>query len=355
MPGRQKPVGSQVYSSNMHKATAHDPTPFLLLLDHVGGSAAVADGEWREWHITRVAGAGNNLLYHASSAAHDLAIKFTIRDERDRAGREYAALLALQQAGLAIAPAPLWLDRDRYTQPVVVQSWLEGTVIGAPPAGDDEWQQLLEHYLTVHTVTSPTIGAPLKPAALNMHSAADGLGCIRQQLAYIPAPEQPAELRELVNQIERMSFAQWPAPPFALCRVDPNTLNFVRRPGVWASVDWENSGWGDPAFEIADLITHPAYADVPSERWEWLIDAYCARRDDPDAAMRIRVYHRLMLVWWVARLARMLYEIPRGGDQRLVTRPAGWMAGIQEKYARYLEQALMFLAPAAHDSSEQAR
>ena len=328
----------------MHKPAVHDPTPFLPLLDHLGRSASRADGEWRDWRITRVVGAGNNLLFRTSSAAHDLAIKFTIRDERDRAGREYAALLALQQAGLAIAPKPLWLDRDRYTQPVVVQSWLEGTKLAAPPADDDEWQCLLEHYLTVHTVIPATIGTSLQPAALNMHSAADGLGRIRQQLAYISAPEQPPELREMIRQIERTAFPQWPAPPLALCRVDPNTLNFVRRPNAWASVDWENSGWGDPAFEIVDLITHPAYAAVPAERCEWLVDAYCARCGDPGAAIRIRVYHRLMLVWWVARLARMIYEVPRGGDQRLVTRPAGWMADIREKYERYLKMALIFIA-----------
>jgi hypothetical protein len=325
----------------MQEATAHDPTPFLPLLDHVGSSAAVANGEWREWHITRVGGAGNNLLYHASSAAHDLAIKFTIRDERDRAGREYAALLALQQAGLAIAPEPLWLDRDRYTQPVVVQSWLEGAVLAVPPAGDDEWQRLLDHYVAIHTLTPADSHIALPAAVLDLRSANDCLREIHRQLSFIPESEQPADLRALIQNAEQARLPVWPTPQLALCRVDPNTLNFVRRPNTWASVDWEYSGWSDPAYEIADMITHPAYADVPSERWEWLIDAYCARRDDPDAAMRIRVYHRLMLVWWVARLARMLYEIPRGGDQRLVTRPVGWMADVQEKYARYIQMTLI--------------
>jgi len=46
-----------------------------------------------------------------------------------------------------------------------------------------------------------------------------------------------------------------------------------------------------------------------------------------------------MLIWWVARLARMLYEAPRGGDQRLVTRPDGWLEDIRQKYGRYLELA----------------
>jgi thiamine kinase-like enzyme len=322
--------------AKMDEFTAHDPTPFLPLLDHLGSSAAVADGEWRDWHITCVAGAGNNLLFRATGGAHDLAIKFTIRDARDRAGREYDALRALQQAGLAIAPVPLWLDRHRYAQPVVVQSWLEGTVLVVPPAGDDEWQCLLDHYLAIHTLT-PASGIVLPQAVLNMHSAADGLARIRQQLAYMPALEQPAALHELIRNVEAARLPDWPTPPSALCRVDPNTLNFVRQPNAWASVDWENAGWGDPAYEIADLITHPAYLDVPPERLEWLIDAYCAScGDDSSAATRLRVYRLLMLIWWVARLARTLYEVPRGGDRRLVERPEGWLDEMRAKYERYL-------------------
>jgi thiamine kinase-like enzyme len=174
---------------------------------------------------------------------------------------------------------------------------------------------------------------------LNFASADDGICEIRRQLAYMPPSEQPAELRELVKHVDQAALPGWPAPQRTLCRVDPNTLNFVRRDTSWASVDWENGGWGDPAFELADLITHPSYAVVPAERWEWLIAAYCAQRSDTAAETRIRVYHRLMLIWWVARLARMLYEIPRGGDRRLVTRPDGWQADIRAKYERYLGMA----------------
>jgi hypothetical protein len=104
---------------------SHQLPALLPLVDYLAAGGAQA-GEWRGWRITRVAGAGNNLLYRATGDRHDLAIKFTIRDDRDRAGREYHALLALEQVGLAIAPAPLWLERERYAQPVVVQTWLAG-------------------------------------------------------------------------------------------------------------------------------------------------------------------------------------------------------------------------------------
>jgi thiamine kinase-like enzyme len=317
----------------------HKP-PFLALLDHLGTSAVLANGEWHEWRISRVAGAGNNLIFRATSDEYDLAIKFAIRDERDRAGREHAALLALQQVGMSIAPAPLWLDRHSYAQPVVAQSWLAGDVLAAPPADDHEWQCLLDHYLAIHTLTPASIPEiALAPAVLNFGSTADGLREIRRQLSYVPEPAQPAGLRELMRNIMQMAPPVWSPPRLGLCRVDPNTLNFVRRDTTWASVDWENSGWGDPAFEISDLITHPAYAAVSAERSEWLIETYCAQRGDTGTATRIRVYHLLMLVWWAARLARMLYEVPRGGDRRLVARPEGWHIDIRAKYERYLGMA----------------
>lgn len=40
-----------------------------------------------------------------------------------------------------------------------------------------------------------------------------------------------------------------------------------------------------------------------------------------------------------ARFARLLYEVPRGLDERLVTRPAGWEATAPRQYQRYLARA----------------
>jgi hypothetical protein len=113
----------------------------------------------------------------------------------------------------------------------------------------------------------------------------------------------------------------------------------LRRSSGWASVDWENSGWGDPAFEIADLITHPAYEAVAQARWDWLIDAYVERTGDRTAALRARTYLTILLAWWVVRLARYLYEVPRGLDQRLVSHPPDWQAETERKYARYVARA----------------
>ena len=139
----------------------------------------------------------------------------------------------------------------------------------------------------------------------------------------IPDEHYPEQLKSLLAKLE--TFPDGPpasASPVALCHVDANTLNFLRHPDGWRSVDWENAGWGDPAFEIVDTMTHPQYMDVPETRWDWVVEQYGKMSGDETAVARIRRTYPLMLVWWVARLARALYEIPLGMDERLVKRPS---------------------------------
>ena len=57
------------------------------------------------WRITRISGGRNLLFYRARVPQNDVAIKFAVPDKCDRAGPEYTALAALQQAGLALNPA----------------------------------------------------------------------------------------------------------------------------------------------------------------------------------------------------------------------------------------------------------
>jgi hypothetical protein len=309
------------------------------LITYLSQPDLAPDSAWHGWRIQRIGGGQNNLLYHAEGPEGDFAVKFTIRDKRDRAGREHTALRALRAAGLAIAPEPILLDRTTYPQPVVVQTWLAGEVGAVPPADDDGWWALLSHYAMIHSIR-PGSGRPrLRRAVLTMRSAAEGRREIRRQMAAFPRPAHPVEARELLRQIEATAFPSWPPPPEALCRVDPNIRNFVRRPVGWASVDWENGGWGDPAYEIADLMAHPAYDGVSAARWEWVIATYCSLCQDPGAETRIRAYYPLMLAWWVARLARMRYDLSHGQDRRLVAWPEGWGAEVQTKYARYLDLA----------------
>lgn len=299
-------------------------------------------GEVHGWRVTLVTGGANNRLYRLRGPAGDLAAKFTLRDDRDRAGREHAALRTLADACLDVAPRPLLLAEDRYPLPLVVQTWLEGDVRPEPPSDEEGWRCLVQQFAAIHTVVSERTTAPLQRAVLTMVDAADGQAQVAVQAARVPAAEWPHGLADLLRRVAGCQFPRWPAPALALCRCDPNPSNFIRRPGAWASVDWENAGWGDPAFELADLFAHPRYEALSAERRASLIERYCALPPhDRDAGMadRVSVYLALMLAWWTARLARYLYEAPRGLDERLVARPAGWLAEARGKYDRWLARA----------------
>lgn len=214
------------------------------VLDYLANHSPERKSEWDGWRISRVAGGTNNLIYRATGPAGDLAVKFTLRDRRDRAGREYNALLALDQAGLEIAPRPLCLDRRSYPQPVVVQTWMPGTNSAAMPANDGEWTRLLEHFAAIHSLTPGRTSAPIKKAFLIFESALAGKRAVRQELKRLPQQARPAELITFVDKLDANRFPSWPSPSPALCRVDPNITNFIRQPERWVSVDWENSGWG---------------------------------------------------------------------------------------------------------------
>jgi aminoglycoside phosphotransferase (APT) family kinase protein len=317
-----------------------DPQPRLLpLLDYLAATGPTIAGHFREWQIEPVTGGRNNLLYRVRNQNGDYAVKFTIRDDRDRAGSEYRALLALQKAGLDVAPQPVLLEQARYRQPVVVQTWIEGAKIGVAPSSDADWHALIQHFVAIHAITPDKTAIGLGAAVLTMDSAASALQQIDRQLVHLPRLERSTALQSLVDRVERASFPSWPQPEMALCRGDPNPQNFFRRSTGLASVDWEYGGWGDPAWDLADLMSHPAYLDVPPSRLSALVDRYCPSDHDRGFAIRVQVYHRLLLVWWAARFARLLYEDGRVTDERLTPRAPSWRTEAENNYREYLRRA----------------
>jgi aminoglycoside phosphotransferase (APT) family kinase protein len=185
--------------------------------------------------------------------------------------REFGSLTTLRQVGLAIAPEPILLDRETYQQPVIVQSWLDGRVSAEPPVAEPKWQRLVEHLVLVRSVTPHATALSLPWATINADNAVQGQERVLDQVAQIPVRARPGSLTSILPLFTGHDFPTWSKAPVTLCRLDNNLTNYVRRPGPWASVDWEYSGWGDPAFEVANLVTHVACKDVPPSRWQCLL------------------------------------------------------------------------------------
>ncbi|HRQ39846.1 MAG TPA: phosphotransferase [Chloroflexota bacterium] len=144
----------------------------------------------------------------------------------------------------------------------------------------------------------------------------------------------------MLTRLEKRQFPDWHTPQLTLLHCDPNPRNFVRRPSGWLAVDWENSGWGDPALEIADLIAHAAYMDVLPETWEWVVGVVADRWGDDKAVARIWAYYPLILTFWVVIFAQSMYELAHNlPNARLAPRPLDWAETIPQKYEHYLALA----------------
>ena len=299
---------------------------------------------WQNWRIRHVGGGMNGRLFRATGPAGDVAVKFAIRDERDRAGREWAALSMLAGKSATLAPRPLLLERDRYAHQVIVQSWLDGESTDATPADDAAWEALCRHLLEVHSLPMSPVHPAIRPVVLSVTSASDALRAISFQHSCMPRTDWSQAVNDLVDQALSLTWPRWPSPPLCFCRGDPNIRNFIRRPLSWASVDWEYSGWGDPAFEIADFLAHAAHVTWPRRQKSLLVNLYCARSGDTTIRERIPVYETLMLVWWTLRLGRLLPEARSGADTRLAGLSHYWYEEKLELQQQYLQLAAAALA-----------
>lgn len=316
-----------------------EPRSFAELLAFLSDTKPIASGFCREWQFARANGGANNLVYRAAGPDGTFAVKFCVRDERDRVGREYKALSLLQRRREQLAPKPVELERERYFAPVVVQTWLGGEVLLEPPASVAAWEPLLAYYAALHRVIPTYEENSVSRALHTATSVAEGKALVRRQLAHLPDEAYPPGLHELLVRFERWPGPSWPEPRLSLCRVDPNVTNFIRTEHGLRSVDWENSGWGDPAFEVADLLAHPAYGPVSAETAAQVARHYADLSANRAAPARIVTYFHIVLVYWVVRFARTLYEVPRGLDERMVARPKAWREDTARKFRTYLELA----------------
>lgn len=207
-----------------------------------------------------------------------------------------------------------------------------------PPQTDAAWRRLLQLYAEVHSVTPEMTRLPIREAVFGATSPGEAKRLVWEQADRIPQRARPTELRALLKTLASVRASNLKGKR-ALCHVDANVGNFVVCSEGLRAVDWEGSGWSDPAFEVANLMTHPAYLSVTGTRWEWVVDTYAHLSLDSAIVARIRAYYPLLVVFWVARLARSLYEVPRGLDERLVQRPDSWQEDAARKYQHYLELA----------------
>lgn len=300
--------------------------------------------EWCGWQIRPVV-SGNNLLFRATRDGADLAIKLLIRDERNRAQREFSALTLLESLGSPVAPRPIFLDLDSYRHAVLAQTWVDGQMLQSAPDDDSTWLRILQTYHAVHRIGlddimrqgvafDQTVSSTLPDQAVS-----DIIAYAQQ----VPPEYHTEALAGLIDALVRMRIPTIRRSS-CLCHGDPNVRNMIVTSGGARLVDWEYSGINDPAHEIAALMSHPVGGLPGEERWRWLAEQYALLSGEPDMLLRIRLHYALRLAWWCVRLLFGRYVLLQRPSHRLVGPQAEEEISTLENIDRYFSRAHMQLS-----------
>jgi thiamine kinase-like enzyme len=274
-----------------------------------------------------------------------VAVKFLIRDERQRAQREWSALTLLEHLRVPLGPRPLYCDLARMPHAVVVQTWLEGEVLQAPPTDDATWLQILQMYATLHQVQPADVqryGIEL-PQMGSVWPADQAGTALRAFAGQVPPTRYADALSYLLQTVDQLRL-----PPvrstWCWCHGDPNIRNLLRTSGGVQAVDWEYNGLSDPAEEIARLMTHPFAHEAGDFRWHWVAEQYAQVSGEADMRQRIPVQYAVRLAWWCIRLLVGHYVLLRQPSHRLVGPGAEAEISTLEIIDQYFARAHRWLA-----------
>jgi aminoglycoside phosphotransferase (APT) family kinase protein len=303
-----------------------------------------------------VGGGANNALYRIEVHGQRYACKLCVADERRRAAREYGALRLLYVAGLDIAPEPLLLDESSTVvgYPAVIYRWVPGVSLG-PSLTAQQWAALLDSFHRIHALQARDFeDAGLLDAWFHWFDVGPYLDEMQALLAQhgpwlaVAAPQGQTLCDRLAWLVESCREAVAAAAvdlaresvSLRLCHVDPNLANALwHTDGQLRWVDWEYSGWGDPALNLAELRWHAASSGLSEAQHAWFRAHYCRPADDPGFEARLTVWDRILAVSWTLLILRALWSRHNGPDRVRLTRPTADVAELHARLVRFVERA----------------
>lgn len=311
--------------------------------------------------VQRVRGGANNAIYRVRVDRDDYACKLFVADKRYRAQREYAALQLLDRAGLDVAATPILIDETCAVLPfpVVAYRWIEGQTV-KPPLSDLQMSAILGSIQAFHALAPENSSdSRLRDAWFHWFSFDTYLAELNEflnkygewlgsndedgkslfaRLTYLVESCIATVSRSRVNPSrEKISLR--------LAHMDPNLAN-----AIWDGeqrlrwVDWEYSGLGDPALELADLRWHIALVDVPEERHAWFRKHYQRPGNDDEFEERLEIWDRILVTRWTFLIAWLLWSAHNGPDRLRLTMPKENSAAIRSRLLRTIERAERFIA-----------
>jgi len=267
-------------------------------------------------------------------------LKIGSRNNYARLSKELLALIFMDTQDEKLAPKPIAFFREKDNLSVLIAEWIQGKVYQEPPQQDSDWIQIVEHYFRIHSKTPSFHNLYVQSAYQNPCSKQKSKKFIENQLGKVPKEFWPNELISILKLWEEKTFINWSSPKVAFCRGDGNFTNLILTSKRIVSVDWEFSGWGDPYFDLASLLAHPAYVDCNLSKVQWAADYYNRLGKQKDFHQKFNDYLLTLFIYWAARYLNLLYNTDQTKPYKWKDRPTLR----QENYEKYVNRAWVFLS-----------
>jgi thiamine kinase-like enzyme len=337
------------------------------ILRLVSEARAIGSDEYQAggWRVLRIRGGMNNALYRVDSGEASFACKLCVSDERRRVEREYAALELLHKRSVDIAPKPVGIDRSGSSviYPAVVYEWVEGSPMN-PERNDSHLHILLNSVQSMHACRPERddrrrLRIPVQKAWFHWFGRAPYINELNEFMEkYAPwlrrISNEGQALSKRLERLARIAGERLEAMPVALecetlplcfCHVDPNSNNIIlRADGQVRWVDWEYSGWGDPALDLAEYRWHMAYVGLSASQQAWFREAYQIPADDASFYQRLAFWDALLAVRWPLLMLRWLWSREHGPDRMRLTTVEAEKTDLWGRLVWLLERAELFYA-----------
>lgn len=236
--------------------------------------------------------------------------------------REWRALNLLAVYAPGLAPAPVWAELDA-DPALIAMSAVPGTPLGTRPVTEAQQDAIATALDRLHHAIPPSVLAMVERAPGSAQLLPDRIRdmartCDAGLLEPLPRRAYRAALGWLDSGQAKRVVSVSGKPVFA--QGDPNLANHLWDGGGVRLVDFEASGRGDQATELADFVEHVtvwAHAGIDA-------DAFLKRFDLGRGELRrIEELRLLFAAFWLMRLlpgGNAYHRNPPGTFERQATR-----------------------------------
>jgi Phosphotransferase enzyme family len=239
--------------------------------------------------------------------------------------REWRALKLLARYAPGLAPRPVRADLDA-DPPLIAMSQVPGEPLGTRPVTEGQQDAIAAALSRLHHAIPPSVlatveRAPGSPQLLPGRIRDMARACNAELLDPLPRQAYRAALAWLGSGRAERPAAVTGQPVFAQC--DPNLANHLWDGNSVHLVDFEASGRGDRATELADFVEHVtvwAHAGIEAEAF---LDRFGL---NPGECRQITQLRRLFAAFWVMRLlpaGSACHRNPPGTFERQASRLLG--------------------------------